>query len=151
MSVFRSLLAGLCADTCQGFRRHVEPGIHNGIQRDGRLAGPTRAAKEVARTDPVVFEGVRQRPGDMILRHHLIDGQGNWGSLDGDSPAAMRYTECRLTQYSKLLLEEIDRGTVDFRPNYDGNEDDVDDILDNMAHYHLAMIINMFIPRADII
>ncbi len=49
----------------------------------------------------------------------LIDGQGNFGSMDGDSPAAMRYTEARLAKVAEALLEDIDKDTVDFRPNYD--------------------------------
>jgi topoisomerase IV subunit A len=57
---------------------------------------------------------------DFSLRYPLIDGQGNFGSPDGDSPAAMRYTECRLTPIAALLLDELDQGTVDFVPNYDG-------------------------------
>ncbi len=55
------------------------------------------------------------------LRYPLVDGQGNFGSRDGDGAAAMRYTECRLTPIAELLLSEIDRGTVDFMPNYDGS------------------------------
>ena len=54
------------------------------------------------------------------LRYPLIDGQGNFGSRDGDGAAAMRYTEARLTKDLRLLLDEIDQGTVDFVPNYDG-------------------------------
>ena len=54
------------------------------------------------------------------MRYPLIDGQGNFGSRDGDGAAAMRYTEARLTKFSELLLSEIDEGTVDFGPNYDG-------------------------------
>ncbi len=57
---------------------------------------------------------------DFTLRYPLVDGQGNFGSRDGDSPAAMRYTEARLTPIAELLLGEIDRGTVDFVANYDG-------------------------------
>src|SRR3546814_2298070 len=57
---------------------------------------------------------------DFSLRYPLIDGQGNFGSRDGDGAAAMRYTEARLTPISSLLLDEIDMGTVDFQPNYDG-------------------------------
>ncbi len=72
--------------------------------------------------DASVYEAMVLMAQNFNLRYPLIDGQGNWGSLDGDSPAAMRYTECRLTEFSKVLLEEIGRGTVDFRPNYDGNE-----------------------------
>src|SRR5207249_10690555 len=52
----------------------------------------------------------------------LIDGQGNFGSVDGDPPAAMRYTECRLARPAMELLDDIDLDTVDFQPNYDGNE-----------------------------
>ena len=58
---------------------------------------------------------------DFSLRYPLIDGQGNFGSLDGDSAAAMRYTEVRLTPIAQLLLAELDQGTVDFRQNYDGS------------------------------
>ena len=52
----------------------------------------------------------------------LIDGQGNFGSVDGDPPAAMRYTECRLAKPAMALLDDIDKDTVDFQANYDGNE-----------------------------
>lgn len=55
------------------------------------------------------------------MRYPLIDGQGNFGSRDGDGAAAMRYTEARLTAFAALLLDEIDEGTVDFGPNYDGS------------------------------
>src|SRR6266702_2231920 len=58
---------------------------------------------------------------DFSMRYPLIDGQGNFGSRDGDGAAAMRYTEARLTPIAKLLLDEIDQGTVDFMPNYDGS------------------------------
>src|SRR5690606_15404886 len=56
------------------------------------------------------------------LRYPLIDGQGNFGSRDGDNAAAMRYTEARLTPFARLLLDELDEGTVDFIPNYDGSQ-----------------------------
>src|SRR5262249_48848555 len=59
---------------------------------------------------------------DFSMRLPLIDGQGNFGSVDGDPPAAMRYTECRLARPAMALLEDIDKDTVDFQPNYDGNE-----------------------------
>jgi topoisomerase-4 subunit A len=61
---------------------------------------------------------------NFSLRYPLIDGQGNFGSRDGDGAAAMRYTEARLTPISKLLLDEIDMGTVDFQPNYDGSTEE---------------------------
>jgi topoisomerase-4 subunit A len=72
--------------------------------------------------DASVYEAMTLMAQDFTLRHPLIDGQGNWGSIDGDSAAAMRYTECRMTGLAQLLLSEIDLGTVDFRPNYDGND-----------------------------
>jgi topoisomerase-4 subunit A len=58
---------------------------------------------------------------DFTLRYPLIDGQGNFGSRDGDDPAAMRYTEARLTRFAEVLLAELGQGTVDFVPNYDGS------------------------------
>ena len=57
---------------------------------------------------------------DFSLRYPLIDGQGNFGSIDGDPPAAMRYTEARMSRYAKLMLEDLDKGTVLYRMNYDG-------------------------------
>jgi len=57
---------------------------------------------------------------DFSLRYPLIEGQGNFGSLDGDPPGAMRYTECRLTPLAEEMLEDLDKETVDFMPNYDG-------------------------------
>ncbi len=70
--------------------------------------------------DISVYDAMVRVAQDFSLRYPLVDGQGNFGSRDGDSAAAMRYTECRLTPIAELLLAEIDRGTVDFIPNYDG-------------------------------
>ena len=70
--------------------------------------------------DISVYDAMVRVAQDFSLRYPLVDGQGNFGSRDGDSAAAMRYTECRLTPIAELLLSEIDRGTVDFVPNYDG-------------------------------
>ncbi|MFN4063546.1 DNA topoisomerase IV subunit A [Parazoarcus communis] len=70
--------------------------------------------------DSSVYDAMVRVAQDFSLRYPLVDGQGNFGSRDGDSAAAMRYTECRLTPIAELLLSEIDRGTVDFVPNYDG-------------------------------
>ena len=61
---------------------------------------------------------------DFSQRYPLIDGQGNFGSRDGDGAAAMRYTEARLSRITGLLLDEIDMGTVDFVPNYDGSTEE---------------------------
>jgi topoisomerase-4 subunit A len=71
--------------------------------------------------DQSVYDALVRMAQDFSLRYPLIDGQGNFGSRDGDGAAAMRYTEARLTPVSRLLLDEIGLGTVDFQPNYDGS------------------------------
>ncbi|HEU4376406.1 MAG TPA: DNA topoisomerase IV subunit A, partial [Telluria sp.] len=71
--------------------------------------------------DQSVYDALVRMAQDFSLRYPLIDGQGNFGSRDGDGAAAMRYTEARLTPIAKLLMDEIDQGTVDFQPNYDGS------------------------------
>jgi topoisomerase IV subunit A len=74
--------------------------------------------------DQSVYDALVRMAQDFSLRYPLIDGQGNFGSRDGDGAAAMRYTEARLTPIAKLLLDEIDMGTVDFQPNYDGTAEE---------------------------
>lgn len=74
--------------------------------------------------DSSVYDAMVRVAQDFSLRYPLVDGQGNFGSRDGDSAAAMRYTECRLTPIAELLLSEIGRGTVDFLSNYDGAFDE---------------------------
>lgn len=69
--------------------------------------------------DSAVYQTLVRMAQDFSLRYPLIDGQGNFGSIDGDSPAAMRYTEARMHQFSKLMLEDLEKETVDFSPNYD--------------------------------
>jgi DNA gyrase subunit A len=70
--------------------------------------------------DAAIYDTLVRMAQPFSLRNPLIDGAGNFGSLDGDSAAAMRYTECRLTRLSDEMLREIDQATVHFRPNYDG-------------------------------
>ena len=72
--------------------------------------------------DAALYETLVRMAQSFSLRYPLIDGSGNFGSLDGDSAAAMRYTECRLARLSDELLSEIDNDTVHFRPNYDGTK-----------------------------
>ncbi len=74
--------------------------------------------------DQSVYDAMVRMAQDFALRYPLIDGHGNFGSRDGDGAAAMRYTEARLTPISRLLLDEIDMGTVDFVPNYDGSSEE---------------------------
>src|SRR5438874_3977999 len=72
--------------------------------------------------DQAIYDALVRMAQDFSMRLALIDGQGNFGSVDGDPPAAMRYTECRLARPAMEILEDIDKDTVDFQPNYDGNE-----------------------------
>ena len=72
--------------------------------------------------DTAVYDTFVRMAQPFSMRYLLVDGQGNFGSVDGDSPAAMRYTEVRLTKMAHEMLSDIDRETVDFIPNYDGNE-----------------------------
>jgi topoisomerase-4 subunit A len=74
--------------------------------------------------DSSVYDAAVRMAQDFSLRYPLIDGQGNFGSRDGDGAAAMRYTEARLAKITSLLLDEIDEGTVDFTPNYDGSTEE---------------------------
>ncbi|HEY4496595.1 MAG TPA: DNA gyrase subunit A [Candidatus Paceibacterota bacterium] len=74
--------------------------------------------------DMAVYDSLARMAQDFSLRYPLINGQGNWGSIDGDSPAAMRYTECRLSKIAEELLIDIDKETVDFMPNYDGSRNE---------------------------
>jgi len=87
----------------------------------------TKCAKVVGQTmgqyhphgDSAIYDTLVRMAQDFSLRYPLVDGQGNFGSVDGDPPAAMRYTECRLARIAGALMEDIDKETVDFTPNYD--------------------------------
>ncbi|WP_428419385.1 DNA gyrase subunit A [Methylibium sp.] len=72
--------------------------------------------------DTAVYDTIVRMAQDFSLRHMLVDGQGNFGSVDGDNAAAMRYTEIRLSKIAHEMLADLDKGTVDFGPNYDGSE-----------------------------
>ena len=74
--------------------------------------------------DTAVYDTIVRLAQPFSMRHPLVDGQGNFGSVDGDSPAAMRYTEVRMSKLSHELLQDIDRDTVDFSANYDGSENE---------------------------
>ncbi len=74
--------------------------------------------------DSAAYDALVRMAQDFSQRYPLIDGQGNFGSRDGDGAAAMRYTEARLARITRLLLDEIDEGTVDFQPNYDGSTEE---------------------------
>ncbi|KAF1053216.1 MAG: DNA topoisomerase 4 subunit A [Burkholderia gladioli] len=95
----------------------------------GNNAKPVKSARVVGDVlgkyhphgDQSAYDALVRLAQDFSMRYPLIDGQGNFGSRDGDGAAAMRYTEARLTPIAQLLLDEIDQGTVGFMPNYDGS------------------------------
>src|SRR6266567_2145005 len=104
-----------------------------GMYEQGNVAG--KAYKKSARIvgdvmgkyhphgDSAIYDSVVRMAQDFSMRYRLVDGQGNFGSVDGDNPAAMRYTEVRLTRLAEeLMRDDIDKDTVDWVPNYDGNE-----------------------------
>src|SRR6188508_778739 len=96
--------------------------------------GPTRPYAKCARIvgevmgnyhphgDSAIYDALVRMAQDFSMRYELVDGQGNFGSVDGDPPAAYRYTECRMTALASELLADIDKETVDFVDNYDGKE-----------------------------
>ena len=74
--------------------------------------------------DQAIYDALVRLAQDFSSRYPLVDGQGNFGNIDGDNPAAYRYTEARLTEVARLLLDGIDEDAVDFRPNYDGADEE---------------------------
>ncbi|HLS55390.1 MAG TPA: DNA gyrase subunit A, partial [Zeimonas sp.] len=98
----------------------------------GPTAKPVKSARVVGDVlgkfhphgDVAAYDALVRMAQSFTLRYPLIDGQGNFGSRDGDGAAAMRYTEARLTPFAKLLLDELDQGTVDFTANYDGSTEE---------------------------
>lgn len=104
-------------------------GLSFGGPNNNTAARPVKSARVVGDVlgrfhphgDQAAYDALVRMAQDFAQRYPLIDGQGNFGSRDGDGAAAMRYTEARLAKISTLLLDEIDQGTVDFVPNYDGS------------------------------
>src|SRR5213595_1499588 len=76
--------------------------------------------------DSAIYDTLVRMAQDFSLRYPLVDGQGNFGSVDNDPPAAMRYTESRLAQVADEMLVDIDKNTIDFKPNYDSSEKEPD-------------------------
>ncbi len=87
--------------------------------------------------DQAVYDTIVRMAQPFSMRYMLVDGQGNFGSIDGDSAAAMRYTEVRMSKISHMLLADIDKETVDFVPNYDGTEE-IPDVLPTRVPHLLA-------------
>jgi DNA gyrase subunit A len=102
--------------SCTPLRHGTRPG---GYKKSARLVG---SARKSPHGDSAVYEAMARMAQDFSLRYPLVDGQGNFGSIDGDSPAAMRYTEARLAEIAEELLTDINMDTVDFADNYDGTQ-----------------------------
>ena len=96
-------------------------GLHpnRAYMKCARIVGETMG-KYHPHGDAAIYDALVRMAQDFSCRYVLIDGQGNFGSVDGDPPAAYRYTEARLTPMAESMLADIDKNTIDFRPNYDG-------------------------------
>ncbi|MBC6405033.1 MAG: DNA topoisomerase IV subunit A [Rhodospirillales bacterium] len=92
---------------------------NSAFKKSARVVGDV-IGKFHPHSDQAIYDALVRLAQDFALRYPLIDGQGNFGNVDGDNAAAMRYTEARLTEVAALLLEGIDEDAVDFRPTYDG-------------------------------
>ena len=112
-------------DGLKPVHRRVLYGMHEGGHTsDKKFSKSARSVGEVMgkyhpHGDQSIYDTMVRMAQDFSLRYPLVDGQGNFGSIDGDPPAAMRYTESRLDKISKHMLEDIDKNTVSFQPNYD--------------------------------
>ena len=95
---------------------NLAPG--RGYRKCAKIAGDT-SGNYHPHGEGVVYPTLVRLAQDWVMRYPLVDGQGNFGSIDGDAPAAMRYTEARLTHLSMEMLADLEKNTVDFRPNYD--------------------------------
>src|SRR5450830_1372278 len=129
-----SVVKGRALPSVEDGQKPVQRRILYAMKEMGLVAGvkPVKSARVVGNVlgmyhphgDSSAYEAAVRLAQDFTLRYPLIDGQGNFGSRDGDGVAAMRYTEMRLTPISRLLMDEIDQGTVDFQPNYDGTTEE---------------------------
>jgi len=128
VSVVRGRALPELADGQKPVQRRILYAMHQmGL---GAGARPVKSARVVGDVlgkyhphgDQAAYDALVRMAQGFTLRYPLIDGQGNFGSRDGDNPAAMRYTEARLTPFSRLLLDELNEGTVDFTANYDGSQ-----------------------------
>ena len=115
-------------DGLKPVHRRVLYGMHEGGHTaDKKFSKSARSVGEVMgkyhpHGDQSIYDTMVRMAQDFSLRYPLVDGQGNFGSIDGDPPAAMRYTESRLDRISKHMLEDIDKNTVDFQANFDDSE-----------------------------
>lgn len=110
-------------------RRILYAALSSGLRPDQRYRKSAALVGEVMKTyhphgDQAIYDSLVRMAQDFSMRNLLIDGQGNFGSVDGDPAAAQRYTECRLSRLAMELLRDINEETVDFGPNYDGESEE---------------------------
>ncbi len=103
--------------------RELKLNPKNGFKKCARVVGDV-IGKYHPHGDVAVYETLVRLAQDFSLRYPLIEGQGNFGNIDGDNPAAMRYTEARLTELAEVLMDGLDQNAVDFKPTYDGSEEE---------------------------
>ena len=101
--------------------RELKLASNGGFRKSAKISGDVMGNYH-PHGDAAIYDAMARLAQDFNVRYPLVDGQGNFGSIDGDSPAAMRYTEVRMSRLSHELLSDIDKNTVDFNPNYDGSE-----------------------------
>src|SRR5579863_4557644 len=99
----------------------LDPG--SGYKRSAKIVGDVMGSFH-PHGDQAIYDALVRLAQDFAARYPLVDGQGNFGNIDGDNPAAYRYTEARMTEVGRLLLDGIDEDAVDFRPNYDGQSEE---------------------------
>ena len=99
----------------------LDPG--HGFKKSARVVGDVMG-KFHPHGDAAIYDAMVRLAQEFAMRYQLVDGQGNFGNIDGDNAAAMRYTEARMTEVARLLLDGIDEDTVDFRPTYDGESEE---------------------------
>ena len=99
----------------------LDPG--QGFKKSARVVGDVMG-KFHPHGDAAIYDAMVRLAQEFAMRYQLVDGQGNFGNIDGDNAAAMRYTEARMTEVARLLLDGIDEDTVDFRPTYDGESEE---------------------------
>ena len=103
--------------------RQLRLGPGEGFKKSARVVGDVMG-KYHPHGDAAIYDAMVRLAQDFAQRYPLVDGQGNFGNIDGDNAAAMRYTEARMTTVAARLLAGIDEDAVDFRPTYDGSEEE---------------------------
>ena len=99
--------------------RELRLSSNGGFRKSAKISGDVMGNYH-PHGDMAIYDAMARLAQDFVIRYPLVDGQGNFGNIDGDNPAASRYTEARMTAIAEALMEGLDENAVDFRPNYDG-------------------------------